>query len=201
MLKASIIFDRKKLTDIIYSKGMTPCALAEELGYYKSSLHHALNRQTLTRSMWVGISQKLGITLDDIAPDPEPEPIPAPVEESEPEIPSFNRNDPSSEHWSLFNDEELEILNMFSGKIDQVIELLRQSRKTVSEETIAQGVRWGMEMFYTDHKKDVQDLILKNVKGAIFSGNLEALKKHDELLDMRDPYREFIAPVNNGRPD
>lgn len=203
---ANVIIDGTKMKSIILEKYPSLIRLAAEIGYSSNAFSSAFKKGRMTLYMWKAASDKLGITLEDVQPDPEPEPEPEPVPVPEvPEVsvpdPVLDPNDVESKRFSFFNDEELEILNMFKGKVDEVIELLKQQRKTVNEETLAQGFNWGMEMFWSNHKKEIQDLIVKNIKGAVFSGNLEALKKHDELLDERYPYREYIMPVENGRPE
>lgn len=197
----TIPVSREKFDAILKEHSTNYAALARKLGFGNGSINHGSSRGYFSRSMWVAISNEFNITLEDIAPDPEPEPEPVPeVPEVTVPDPVLDPNDIGS-RFSLFNDEELEILNMFKGRVDEVIELLKQQRKVVSEETLAQGFNLGMEMFWSAHKKEIQDLIVKNIKGAVFSGNLEALKKHDEILDERYPYREYICPTDNGRPD
>ena len=199
---ATIPVCKEKFDAILKEHNTNYAYLARTLGFSDGSISFAVRRGRLAKSMLTAISKELNITLEDIAsdPEPEPEPIPEVPEVSVPD-PVLDPNDVESQRFSFFNDEELEILNMFKGKVDEVIELLKQQRKTVNEETLAQGFNWGMEMFWGNHKKEIQDLIVKNIKGAVFSGNLEALKKHDELLDERYPYREYIMPVENGRPE
>lgn len=199
---AKIPVDKEKFISIINQRGLSQVELGDKIGYLGNSISSALKRGSFTKPMWLAISRELEISIDSVTPDPEPEPIPVPEEV---EVPAqdvvLDPNDIESRRFSFFNDEELEILNMFQGKVQEVVDLLKQQRKVVSEETLAQGFNWGLELFWGNHKKEIQDLILKNIKGAIFSGNLEALKKHDELLDERSPYREFIMPVENGRPE
>ena len=190
---ATIRIDSKKFKEKIKQHGYNCSSLGKELGYSNSSLSYSLRRGVFTKSMWISVSKFLEISLEDVQPDPEPEPIPEEIEAPQQDA-VLDPNGIESQRFSFFNDEELEILNMFKGKVDEVIDLLKQQRKVVSEETLAQGFNWGLEMFWSNHKKEIQDLILKNIKGAIFSGNLEALKKHDEILDERSPYREFIIP-------
>lgn len=200
--KTNVTVSKEKFLQILDQHGLTMSSLGKKLGYSENSISAALKRGAFTTHMLMAISKELEIEVDAIAPDPEPEPIPVPEEV---EVPAqdvvLDPNDIESQRFSFFNDEELEILNMFKGRVDEVVDLLKQQRKVVSEETLAQGFNWGLELFWGNHKKEIQDLILKNIKGAIFSGNLEALKKHDELLDERSPYREFIMPVENGRPE
>lgn len=196
---ANVIIDGSKMKKIILEKYKSLTSLSIVIGYSSNAFRSAFKKGRMTQYMWKALSDKLGITLEDVQPDPEPEPVPEVPEVTVPD-PVLDPNDIGS-RFSLFNDEELEILNMFKGRVDEVIELLKQQRKVVSEETLAQGFNWGMEMFWSAHKKEIQDLIVKNIKGAVFSGNLEALKKHDELLDERYPYREYICPTDNGRPD
>ena len=168
-------FDPSKLKRVLKDKGLNLKQASEEMGYCPNSLSSAINRGTMTGLMLRNLRKDLSITYDMIQPDEE-EPKEEPHDEEK-------KVEPAADFSSILD------------KMDEAIELLKNTRKGTNEETIAQGFKWGMEMFWTDHKKEIMEQLAKNVKGCIFAGNLEALRKHDELLDERDPYREFIKPV------
>ena len=194
---ATIRIDGNKFRNILKERGIDMIILGRNTGYSNSGISHAVCRGKISKPMWLAVSKELGIAIEDVAPDPEPIPVPEEIEVPEP------IDTQGEDHSELLcsGQEEQYALKLIGDKFNELIDAVKSTRKIVDEETIAQGFNWGMEMFWSNHKKEIQDLILKNIKGAIFSGNLEALKKHDEILDERSPYREFIMPVENGRSE
>lgn len=171
-------FDPSKLKRVLKEKGLNLKQASEEMGYCPNSLSSAINRGTMAGLMLRNLRKDLGITYEMIQPDEE-----EPKEEQHEQHDEEQKAEPAVDFSSILD------------KMDEAIELLKNTRKGTNEETIAQGLKWGLEMFWTDHKKEITEQLAKSVKGCIFAGNLEALRKHDELLDERAPYREFIKPV------
>lgn len=184
--------DGPKLKALLKERGVTIEQAAIDLGYSLSQITGicARNSRGLSRPMMKALENRYGITYDMIAPDPEPEPEPEPADEPEPEPAAEEA--PAQQEITVSG--EVDIAQDLETALVPVLEAIEQAGKRayLSEETIAQGVNWGLEIFWKQHKKE----IMQDLKGAMFAAQFDAMKKHDEYLDERMPIR-YDTPSKN----
>lgn len=188
----TIIVDRKiaiRILDAYASDhGTNRSEMSRKMGYNSNYLSNCAFRGCFTVPAAKSLNYYFNIDVNDMlpVPEPEPEPIPEPIPEPETDAQeevTETKPDYDAQTKKLFEDlaNLVENQNRIINLLADLHEVITKLPKPISEEGISCAVEHGMSEYMKGHKKELTELLTKNVKGAIFAGNFEALKKHDEI--------------------